>query len=58
MEGHRVTCTRFDLGGRISHRDCTAFERRMLKHGEGFCEHLVLAIECAIDEGRITPTAE
>jgi len=58
FRGQHIVCTRSDLGPRIWHCDCSEFERRLLKYREGFCEHVVLAIQRAIDEGHITPTAE
>jgi len=52
--GHRVVCTRSDLGDRIWHCDCSEFERRLVEYREGFCEHVALAIRRAIEERQMT----
>jgi hypothetical protein len=50
IKGHSVA--RDDQ--RCWHCDCSDYERRLVKYGEGFCEHLMLAIEHSIEERRIT----
>jgi len=58
IDGHRVTYSQDDLGRRVWHCTCSDYERRLVRYGEGFCEHLVLAIERAIEVGRITLPAD
>jgi hypothetical protein len=51
IEGQCVTCTEGDQ--RRWHCDCPEYERRLVKFGEGFCEHLVLAISREFGCGRL-----
>ena len=52
VNGHCVICARFDHHPRIWTCDFSEFERRLHRYGEGFCEHVVAAIESAIREER------
>jgi predicted nucleic acid-binding Zn finger protein len=54
IHGHRVT----QDNQRRWHCKCQDFERRVVRYGERFCEHVALAIERAIEEGRINLPAQ
>ena len=43
IDSHHVTCTEGEQ--RRWYCDCSDYEQRLAKYGEGFCEHLVHAIE-------------
>lgn len=53
IEGHHVTCTQDDQGRRVWHCTCSDYDRRLRQYGEGFCEHVVLAIERSCTAGGI-----
>jgi hypothetical protein len=45
--GHRVTYTQDDRQRRIWHCDCPKYERILKTYREGFCPHIVIAIQRA-----------
>jgi hypothetical protein len=44
IEGETVAASPHHGGRRIWRCTCQDFERRLVRYGEGFCEHVVLAI--------------
>jgi len=53
IEGEEVRCFELD-GHRLWWCGCAAFQRRLVKFGEGFCAHTAVAIERYIADGPIT----
>jgi len=49
----RVRYTRDDQGQRVWHCGCADFDARRMKYGEGFCPHVVLAVEALIERSRL-----
>ena len=47
VSGFLVTCTDDPSGNRVWHCNCAEYERQLLRFGESFCEHVVVAIERA-----------
>lgn len=58
LNGYRTCCVRDDALHRRWHCDCAKYERRLLQYADGYCEDVAVAIERALDEGRITLIAE
>ena len=52
IEGQEVRCYELD-GHRLWRCECPAFHRRLAKFSEGFCPHVVVAIERCIQDGSI-----
>jgi hypothetical protein len=44
IEGERVTCTQGNHGPRVWRCGCLEFEQRLLKYGEGFCQHVAVVL--------------
>ena len=51
IEGQEVLCYRAN-GDRLWHCGCIYFQRMLAKHHQGFCPHIVIAIQEATSEGR------
>jgi hypothetical protein len=54
IEGQEVRCYELDRH-RLWRCDCTAFQQRFEKFGEGFCAHTAVAIQRCIADGTIEP---
>lgn len=55
---HLATCIRDDRSHDVWRCNCTDYRWRLAKYGEGFCEHLALAIEHTIAVETITSQAK
>lgn len=53
IDGQHVTCGFVSSDRREWHCDCAEFDRRARLYREGFCAHVVCAIEQAILHGQI-----
>ena len=51
IEEQEVLCYQAN-GDRLWHCGCTYFQRMLARHKQGFCPHIVMAIQEATSEGR------